>query len=594
MEIKAKEGEVISNIISPRKGAQPVFNIPSYQRPYSWKNEQCEELFEDVYENEKEYYLGSLVLVQNNPYESGESTVQYDTIDGQQRLTTISLLYAAIYEHMESLPNFSDRDARDIRDVLCIEDEKKLHVNLAGKNGEDFKYLIFTTLKLEKDIKAPSGYKKRRIYKNFACFRNKLQNFTAQQTKDLLGKLDTTMFVRLITHDIADAFTIFQSINDRGLNLSLVDIIKIEFIKDNNNHGEWDKLLEKLSDENNDDNLELQSRFFRHFYNAFLYKYEIKGYNKATKSNIAHIFKKLCTTYDASVLLGELVKAAEVYGLLNYPTLEEDYKFYFCAPELLELRHVQAKPAYLFLLYVFLTYPKEQDLLRECVQLLTKYFVRRNLTNFPATNALDKMFIDLINKCEDSRKRNNKVTIQDIIGFLLGHEYSSIETFVNALEGEVYADFPDSTRFLLCAIEQSHQTRESAIDLWEKKNNKYTFTIEHVLPEATNMHQEWIDMIADGNKKEALAIQEKCLHKLGNLTLSGYNSNLGKLPLNQKQTKVNEKGFPIGYNNGFYLNKILKDIPKWNEDTINERTERLIKEILKLFSFPGETHEYLK
>ena len=594
MDIHAENGKQLIEIIGTR-GIKPIFNIPNYQRPYSWKTEHCEQLLEDIKENQKGYFLGSLVLVQNGNTKAGDTTILFDTIDGQQRLTTLSLLYAALYEFLENKPNFKgSRTAIDLKDALIIEDGNMLHLKLDDdRYGEDFEYLIHKVIKSEgwENKKEPSGYKKRRIYKNFNYFREKLAKYTEQQAKELLSQVNSTVFVQIITYDITDAFIIFQSINDTGLNLSLVDIIKIEFIKNDKNQEKWKNLLEKLSDES-DENIELQTRFFRHFYNAFIHKYELQGYNKATKSNITKIFKELCKK-NSSELLTELVGAADIYGSLNYPSLDQDYKFSFCAQELLDLRHVQAKPAYLFLLYLFSSFPTEHDLLKDCVNLLVKYFIRRNFTNTPATNTLDKIFMDLITKCEEIKKQGKKLTIQEITNFLLANEYSSINDFVLSLQGDIYTDYPEATRFVLCAVEQAHFTQETRIDLWERKNNKYTFTIEHVLPEAENMHPEWIKMIAKGDKHKATVIQEKFLHKLGNLTLSVYNSNLGKLPLDQKQNKKDENGNPIGYNNGRYLNKILKDIPEWNENTINERTERLIKEILKLFHFSGETHKYL-
>lgn len=140
------------------------------------------------------------------------------------------------------------------------------------------------------------------------------------------------------------------------------------------------------------------------------------------------------------------------------------------------------------------------------------------------------------------------------------------------------------TRFILCYIESQHQTKEIYTDLWSRdRSNKYIWTIEHVFPEGQNIPQEWIDMIAGGDKELAYKYLNEYVHTLGNLTITGYNQNLSNFDFNKKKHRTNSEGKEVGYTNGLYLNTdIIKD-DYWSIDKIKARTNMLVENALKLF-----------
>lgn len=159
------------------------------------------------------------------------------------------------------------------------------------------------------------------------------------------------------------------------------------------------------------------------------------------------------------------------------------------------------------------------------------------------------------------------------------------------------------TRYMLIQIEEQFTNKQYNPDLWIRDSyNKFVWTVEHVLPQADNLPQHWIDMIAAGDAKKAGQIQSELVHTLGNLTMSGYNADLATSSLLQKQTKV-QKSFlghllTIGYQNGLAMNNLsfaysdstanLANVATWNEQTIKDRTEVMVNMLLEINRLPTD------
>jgi hypothetical protein len=127
--------------------------------------------------------------------------------------------------------------------------------------------------------------------------------------------------------------------------------------------------------------------------------------------------------------------------------------------------------------------------------------------------------------------------------------------------------------------------------------------VEHVLPQAEKLPSHWVKMIADGDRQKAADLQDKLVHRLGNLTLSGYNSDLATAPFEKKQKLAKDRSFlghriNIGYQNGLVLNSLtfktktgsysLADAPHWDEEMIGARTNLLVGMIVNANLLPGE------
>ena len=178
----------------------------------------------------------------------------------------------------------------------------------------------------------------------------------------------------------------------------------------------------------------------------------------------------------------------------------------------------------------------------------------------------------------DLAKQNKGQAIIDAIKSYLKEASSSDEEFERRLNGNLYTDNPDATRFLLCYYEERFRTNEIYTDLWSRdKNNKYKWTIEHIFPEGDNIPQSWIDMIAGGDRALAQEYLSKYAHTLGNLTITGYNSNLSNLSFEKKRDRKNNDGLFIGYRNGLKLNADVVNKDAWSVKDITARTEGLVK-----------------
>ena len=161
------------------------------------------------------------------------------------------------------------------------------------------------------------------------------------------------------------------------------------------------------------------------------------------------------------------------------------------------------------------------------------------------------------------------------------------DVFRKALFRPLYEENYDACRFVLCSLEEKNRTRENITDLWKRnRNGVYVWTIEHVFPEGKNIPEEWVDMIADGDRNLAIEYQEEYVHTLGNLTITGYNPSLSNFSFEKKKNrKSREDNRDVGYRNGLYLNSDIVNQDKWTVDIIKARTEKLVNEIMKLFSW---------
>ena len=218
--------------------------------------------------------------------------------------------------------------------------------------------------------------------------------------------------------------------------------------------------------------------------------------------------------------------------------------------------------------------------MKDIINLLISFFVRRNLTDIPGTRDLTRIFMEIVSEIKAESYKN----IYEIIRKKLIAVSANDELFEIKLRGPIYDDNDMATRFILCFIESQHQTKEIYTDLWSKdRSNKYIWTIEHVFPEGQNIPKEWIDMIANGDKELAYKYLNEYVHTLGNLTITGYNQNLSNFDFNKKKYRKNSEGKDVGYTNGLFLNKDIEKDDYWSIEKIKERTDKLVEIAMELF-----------
>lgn len=559
--------------------------IPKYQREYIWTKEDWEDLLNDILESDGSHFIGSIICIKKEGIDTFQ-TQELEVVDGQQRLTTLSLLFSSIYKLLKEKMNDDDKELQNELFNLKYRliqkknpSELKMELSSQNNNFSDYKSLL-SELEIINFDDERGNQGNRRIYKTFRYFENRLQDYSLEELKNLLEKINEVILVKIEVSSHSDAFMLFESLNNRGEPLSAIDLIKNKMLASLEKMGfsvddsfeRWREIINNLSE------YPIQERFLRQFYNAFKHRKEIKveAITKATKSNLIKIYETLIDR-NAHFIFEEMCQKSKVYS-----NLIENRNFDFLSNELKDLINVQASSAYMFLMYLFSSEKKEDKFYKDVINFLVKYFVKRNLTDFPNTRNLDQIFIDLIGKMEDAKE----FSARDIIDFLSDKNRMSPDNiFIQKLNDDIYENNIEMARFILSKIEETKNgTKERYCDFWERDNSgKLKWTIEHIFPEGANIPKSWIDMIAGGDKEKAEEIQAKIVHKIGNLTLTGYNQNLSNFDFQKKRDREDSQNRHIGYKNGLYLNENLKSKNEWTEKDIEDRTKELVNTAFEIF-----------
>ena len=153
--------------------------------------------------------------------------------------------------------------------------------------------------------------------------------------------------------------------------------------------------------------------------------------------------------------------------------------------------------------------------------------------------------MDLVQACQERIAGGKKLAFDFFRHkLLIRGGFASLEVFRKALSGGMYDSNVLMTRYLLVKLDETHHNREYAPDLWlRNEGDKYVWTVEHVLPQTENIPAGWVHMIAGGNPTEAAKVHEEHVDRLGNLTLSGYNSKLSTATFSKKQALAEGRKF---------------------------------------------------
>lgn len=579
-----------------------VYAIPRYQREYKWGKSSWDNLFDDLLENDPNYFLGSIICI--NQSDDALAVQSLELVDGQQRMTTLSIFLAAIYHAYDTVPGVDElpedvrNDRYNLKHRLVLKKDTskpRLVPQVQNYNKQDyFSVLKMAGLLAEAETVGNAG--NRRVYKAYRHFTNRISEYLNASNDalvalgDLVARVNSATLVKIEVASHSDAYTLFESLNNRGVPLTAVDLVKNKLLAKleqsdpgniDRHFDQWGRVISALGDD-----YAIQERYFRQYYNAFkLELQDIVSVPVATKSNLMKVYEKLIV-HDAEVFLRNALSSSSLYrqitareSITDRPKLSQ---------LLLQLDRAQAAPAYVLLLFVFSRAEEldlSESLLEQITDLLIRFFVRRNATDMPPTRDLTSLFMNVIETI--TGLKGNDV-YQTLLQQLLKVSASD-EEFKKHLSGNLYEENRGVCRYVLCAIEENHMTRESDKDLWAVKGKQLVWTIEHIFPQGKNIPESWVELMAGGNAELAMKYRESHVHKLGNLTISGYNSKLGVKSFTEKRDRQDNKGRVVGYKNGLYLNEKLKDADSWSVEAIDERTDMIVDEIFQLFALPGST-----
>ena len=537
------------------------FLIPVYQRYYSWEIEQCSRLWNDIVEMQKKdkarHFVGSIVNIAEQAMPTGVQ--KYMIIDGQQRLTTLSLLLIALRDYGESHPEDTTINSRRIDNMLLkneYEEGDERYKLLLTETDRD----LLISLVEKKPISDPGLS---RILSNYNFFAGKIADMELQP-KDVYEAIGKLQIVNItLDRNVDDAQAIFESLNSTGKELSESDLIRnyvlmgLEPSEQRYVYEHMWRPMELLFDYEKQDSV--MDRFFR-------------DYLTMKMTRIPKI-DRVYETFKAYHLNCEFATIRELCSdLLTYATYYTNMVFQRSDNAVLkslysDIGDLRMEVAFPFLLKVHNDCAEgiiSEDDLIEIIKMCISYVFRRSICDIP-TNSLNKTFATL----------RNEIKADDYL--------NSIKAFFVLRDD--YKEFPDDDKFGKAFMTRdiyNMRSRNFILSHLENYGNKApiiieNYTIEHIMPQNSNPRDEWKTMLG-ANWKE---VQKTYLHTIGNLTLTAYNSEMSDNPFMIKMDM--EGGFK---ESALRLNAYLVKLTEWNEEHIKERAKILAGKAEQIWKYP--------
>lgn len=550
-------------------GSDKRFIIPLYQRNYDWKEENCKQLFQDLLKLHKSgrssHFFGSIV----SSIEQG--TEDRFIIDGQQRITTVSLiLIAMVNAYKDGLLTATDTKLHEkiFKRYLVDEyqeDERKVKLKPIKKDMQAFDALLY--LPKEQYIKASN------VTRNYEFFMDEILKckLTLDELFDTIKRLEV-INIKLDEDD--DAQLIFESLNSTGLDLTEADKIR-------------NYLLMSLTPQEQDD---LYTRFWNPIEESTKYDTSpfVRDYLTMKQGKIGRIdkiyfiFKEYAEkeATDRTELLRDMHHYAEIYKQIDNASTQ----FNKVNIRLKQMHSLESTVAYPFYM-AFFDYANEKSMSEDSIcrvlDIVESYWARRIMCNLPS-NALNKVFATLH---RDVVKSIDKSTINGV-----GPEYIDVLIYI-LLRKEQSSVFPRDDKFKASFAERQvyKMPRALRVFILERLENRNSnerhdivkllsedkITIEHIMPQT--LSEKW--KVALGEDWER--IHEQYLHTMANLTFTGYNSQYSNLSFIEKRDM--DKGFK---DSAFRLNNDVKGFDKWTEKEILKRQTSLLNVALSLWPMP--------
>lgn len=569
--MKATE-TVFKNFLTQNK---TQFVIPVYQRNYDWTTAECKQLLEDIIEvgnktsNDDTHFIGSIVFIHDGVYTSSD-VKQLVIIDGQQRLTTMTLLYLALYRF--ALANDMEEKAAEINETILInrfvkEDSSKLKLKQTDVNAKAFRFLM--------NDNSPSDYNEySRIIDNYNFFYNTLNKDNFSIVTEGLNRL---LFVEIsLERGKDDPQRIFESLNSTGLELSQADLIRNyilmgleprEQVRVFENY--WEIIENNAKIENSQESK--VSELIRDY--LTLINKKIPNKSKVYEEFKARFKKRDVDFYQNT--LQTIKQYSVIYNKLLNPSNETDVEI---QRELRSIKQLEINVSYPFLLPVYddyITNDIDKNTFIEVLRLIQSYTWRRFIVGLP-TNALNKIFMTLYTDVDRSNylKSIEKALIKK----------RSSQRFPNNIEIEAALKDKDlyntQAKNRLYYFEQmEHFRNPERVDL-----SSTDITIEHIFPQ--NPDIKWKSDITDTDYK---LFSEKYLNTIANLTLSGNNGALGNKSFSEKRDMNKDEGRQGYAYSNLWMNEALKTKDVWNVEELEERFKLLYNRYTSIWKYPSIT-----
>lgn len=550
-------------------GASKRFIIPVYQRNYDWKMEHCKQLYDDlvkiIRQNRKSHFFGSIVSVQS---ESG-TMEEFLIIDGQQRLTTISLLLLAIY-HLLSSGKMVSRDHqltdKILKKYLIDEyepEEKRIKLKPIKNDQKAFGILFDQDEEYIPDSNLTINYR---------YFYDRIQHgeLDIDELFDAICKLEV---INISLNHEDNPQLIFESLNSTGLNLSEGDKIR-------------NYILMGLPNDQ-------QTKFYEKYWNriesytdydvsSFVRDYlSIKQQSTPNMNSVYPTFKKYvedAEVADIEPLLKDLLEYAKRYAFLIKGG-HSDERLNSCIYRLNRLSTSVTRPFLLEVIRLSESGALTADELIEVFHFTESYLFRRAICDLP-TNALNKIFLLLhreIIRFDGDESHYVEKFKYALLSKRERTRFPSDEEFAECMSTRnIYGMNPKNKLYLFERLENS-ETSETK-DVWGHLD-RGEYSIEHIMPQ--HLTAAWIVSLGDNYE----AIHTNWLHRLTNLTLTAYNSRYSNSPFAEK------RDMPHGFkDSGLRINQWVGRKEQWGLPELEERDQLLKNTVIGIWPYPTSNY----
>ena len=544
------------------EGAQKRFIIPVYQRNYDWKKDNCVQLYDDlvtlIKENKPCHFFGSIVSYCHNK--------DVIIIDGQQRITTVSLIIIAMINAMKNgVLQAEDELLEDkLRETYIIDkfrkDERKVRLKPFRDDCIAFDNLIFNS---PKDYIESSN-----VTINYRYFYDRMvrqKEITLDELNHAIESLEVIDILIEPEHG-DDPQLIFESLNSTGLDLSEADKIR-NYV-----------LMGQPAD--------LQETFYNNYWSRIekncgdSIDYFVRDYLTIHIGSIPN-FKKIYSSFknyakksDIEPILQKMTRFSLFYHQVKENDLGDDNLNEICR----RLNSLDVSVQYPFLM-AFLEYVTTEHLsMEEIIKVfscLENYIFRRQICNLPSA-AVNKIFVTLHGQVIKQKKAED--TYSSVLIYLLQSKalsgsFPKDDIFIQELfTKNIYAMPKRNRSYLFERLENGYsKEKNDVIDNLEKK----ILSVEHIMPQTLN--NDWKEALGPDYER----IHEDWLHTLPNLTLTAYNPNYSNKLFHEKKNM--ENGFA---QSGLRLNQYISKFDKWTEDELKQRKEHLVKIVLDIWAYP--------
>ncbi len=561
--MKATSANFLTIIKGPKQ-----FVIPIYQRTYSWQIAQCNKLFNDILRISKDpsvpgHFIGSVVYFQESIHTVSD-VPKLLVIDGQQRLTTVSLMIAALAEFVRDNKVDIDTNFTKLQNyyLLNAEEESELRYKLL-LTRRDKESLI----NIIKGVPLGSDYSLR-IAENYKFFKDRINIENAADVYN--GILRLFIVDVALEKDKDNPQLIFESLNSTGLDLSQADLIRNYILM-----GQEIKLQTELYEKYWFPMEQSYGNEYTASFGWFMRDYlsvktgsipridkvydEFKNYVHSTKSpeSIADVVQDIYkfSGYYVNMVLHKEPDTELLNGFKNISRLKVGVCYPFFLP--------------IYDDYIAGSIQKHEFV--EIISLVENYVFRRAICGIP-TASLNKTFATLYKSIQKVNYLEGvKVSFQLLDSY---KRFPSDSEFVKEIVAKDVYNFR-SRNYLLSKLENYNRKEQVNVD---------DYTIEHIMPQNPDLSAEWKKMLGDSWKN----IQDQYLHSLGNLTLTGYNSELSDRPFSQK------KAIEGGFNDSpIRLNDYMRKVDVWNEEQIQSRAKELSVKAKQIWFAPNLSQEVL-